>query len=224
MPKLAERELPGTLAKLRAKSPFKIIVYGDSISGGGCPSLMAGVPPYLPPWADLIHQELLASYHGPIIMKNRSLGGETASWGDHNASSLVAPEKPDLCLIGFGMNDRAFKVSTADFMKSMQAIMAAVRKENPNAEFILISSILNNPIQGITQPLWDYRAEMLKLQGPGIAIADMTAVDQALLKKKPYVDMSGNNVNHPNDYLARWYAQVISSLLVPSLESKPNTP
>jgi len=43
----------------------------------------------------------------------------------------------------------------------------------------------------------------------------MTSVHGELLRHKAYQDMTGNNINHPNDYLARWYAQVIGALLIP---------
>ena len=32
---------------------------------------------------------------------------------------------------------------------------------------------------------------------------------QSILEHKRYRDMTGNNVNHPNDFLARVYAQTI---------------
>jgi hypothetical protein len=47
------------------------------------------------------------------------------------------------------------------------------------------------------------------LEGQGVAVADMTSFHQYLLTRKRYFDMSGNNVNHLNDFLARAYAQVI---------------
>jgi len=34
-----------------------------------------------------------------------------------------------------------------------------------------------------------------------------------LLKRKAFKDMSGNNINHPNDFLIRIYAQTILSAL-----------
>jgi len=43
----------------------------------------------------------------------------------------------------------------------------------------------------------------------------MTTLHDKLLEKKTYIDMSGNNVNHPNDYLVRWYAQMVGALLAP---------
>lgn len=37
----------------------------------------------------------------------------------------------------------------------------------------------------------------------------MTSLHASLLEKKPYYHMTGNNINHPNDFLARLYAQSI---------------
>ncbi|MBX2924337.1 MAG: hypothetical protein KF746_19200 [Chitinophagaceae bacterium] len=74
--------------------------------------------------------------------------------------------------------------------------------------------MLANPDAIQSQIQKAYQQPLLELEGPGIAIADMTAVHEELLRHKAYQDMTGNNVNHPNDYLARWYAQVISALLI----------
>ena len=42
----------------------------------------------------------------------------------------------------------------------------------------------------------------------------MTSIHSQLLEKKKYLDMTGNNINHINDYLGRWYAQILSALLI----------
>ena len=47
----------------------------------------------------------------------------------------------------------------------------------------------------------------------GVAVVNMTAMHQSLLSRKRYEDMTGNNVNHPNDYLARVYAQTLFATL-----------
>jgi hypothetical protein len=39
-------------------------------------------------------------------------------------------------------------------------------------------------------------------------------VHAELLLHKRYIDITGNNVNHPNDFLIRWYFQMVSSLLL----------
>ena len=41
----------------------------------------------------------------------------------------------------------------------------------------------------------------------------MTGMHASLLEKKRYADMTGNNVNHPNDYLARVYAPTLFATL-----------
>jgi hypothetical protein len=56
-----------------------------------------------------------------------------------------------------------------------------------------------------------YLAPLLEIasEQEGVVVADMTTMHQDLLKRKAFIDMTGNNVNHTNDYLSRVYAQVI---------------
>ena len=48
----------------------------------------------------------------------------------------------------------------------------------------------------------------------GVALADMTSMWTEMLKYKKDSDLTGNGVNHPNDFGHRVYAQVLSSLLI----------
>ena len=50
--------------------------------------------------------------------------------------------------------------------------------------------------------------------GQGDILVNMTDVHDHLLTRKRFVDMTGNNINHPNDYLIRVYAQVILKTLI----------
>jgi hypothetical protein len=59
-----------------------------------------------------------------------------------------------------------------------------------------------------------YRDELRKLTGPGVALADLTEVWQLLLRHKHDLDLTGNGLNHPNDFGHRLYAQAILSVLV----------
>ena len=47
----------------------------------------------------------------------------------------------------------------------------------------------------------------------GVAIADIQAVQKEIGKRKRYIDITGNWLNHPNDYLARILAQVVIKIL-----------
>jgi hypothetical protein len=60
-----------------------------------------------------------------------------------------------------------------------------------------------------------YRDALAEFVGPGVALADVTQVWDVLLKSKHDLDLTGNGLNHPNDYGHRLYAQTILSLLVP---------
>ena len=41
------------------------------------------------------------------------------------------------------------------------------------------------------------------MEGEGVGVADVQFVQTQLMKKKTYLDLTGNFLNHPNDYLAR---------------------
>jgi hypothetical protein len=96
----------------------------------------------------------------------------------------------------------------------MKIMIDAIKANNPNAEIILISTMVANPESIVDQLQETYKPVLDAFAGEGIVVADITAMHKELLKTKKYQDMSGNNINHPNDYLARWYAQYISGMLI----------
>ena len=53
----------------------------------------------------------------------------------------------------------------------------------------------------------------------GVAVADVTSVHEHLLTRKAFRDMSANNINHPNDYVHRVYAQVVLQTLFGKIET-----
>jgi lysophospholipase L1-like esterase len=204
--------LPRTRQKLAAREPVKIAFIGDSIASPGRGSATVMKPPYGPTWPELFVSTLRERFGGPIVPKNRALGSTVSTWGAANVDCVIAPERPDLVVIAFGMNDQR-KTPPAKFRANLERMIRQTRATNPDAEFILVSSMVSNPIVADEQPLVEFREEMRKLAGNGIAIADVTAVTRHLLKTKPSIDISVNNFNHPNDYLLRWYAQVAAELL-----------
>ena len=61
-----------------------------------------------------------------------------------------------------------------------------------------------------------YQNALKELTDNGIVLADMTALTSDILRFKSFYDITGNGVNHPNDFGHRLYAQVILSMLVDS--------
>ena len=95
-------------------------------------------------------------------------------------------------------------------------MITTARKALPKVEFILVASMLGNRDWTVLKhdvfPL--YRDELADLCRPGVAPSDITSVWEELLKHKQDHDLTGNGVNHPNDFEHRVYAQVLSMLLV----------
>ena len=55
----------------------------------------------------------------------------------------------------------------------------------------------------------------LEKKYPFVAVANLTQIHKDILATgKKYRDMTGNNINHPNDFIARVYAQVVLRTLL----------
>jgi len=207
--------LPGFMGKLRAGKPVTIVAYGMSITRGLNVSGFDGVPPYMPTYMDLFADGLKWQYPGAAIqLYNAGLPGSTVSWGAQYVSSYVNPFQPDLVVIDFGMND-FWRMPPPEFGDSVRSIIRQVRAVRPGAEFLLLANMKFDPDYVLdsdkykkyyTDNLAGYRDELASMEGPGIVMMDMTTLSDAIYKRKKAKDCIVNPL-HPNDYLARWYAQ-----------------
>ncbi len=207
--------LPRTMAKLKAKKPLKIAAFGDSITLGINVSSYRQEAPYMPTWANLFARQLGKVYGSRVTMFNAGLGGMTAQWGKDNARQAVGSLKPDLVTIAFGMND-FWSYGPSDFAENVRGMMAEIRKEAPACEFILISTIKFDPAY-TADPTYvghilGYRDELRKMVGNGVQLLDMTEMSDALYKAKKAKDLETDPM-HPDDFLARWYAQGLVAML-----------
>ncbi|WP_168120281.1 SGNH/GDSL hydrolase family protein [Paenibacillus sp. HB172176] len=223
VPGFAGNRLRNTVEKLRTGRPVTICLYGDSISAGYDSSGILNLPPYLPNWGRMLAGELRRVYRTDVELHNPSVGGKSADWGLANARELVAVHQPDLTILAFGMNDGTGRVPPVDFRQRIEGIMKLIRVEHPLAEFILAAPMLPNPLAMLPKDpsisflgeQRSYRAELERLGTQQDAVMmDMTSVHEELLRHKPYWDMTGNHINHPNDFLSRWYAQTAAGLLI----------
>jgi acyl-CoA thioesterase-1 len=215
-PAFAGASLPKTIAKLKSGAGFNICVTGDSIATGANAS--GNSAPFQPGFVPLMGLGLQKAYGGTVTITNLAAGGTWANGGVQKVPDIIAT-KPDLVIIAFGMNDSNGHWPTK-YAGYVKAIMDGVKAASPDTEFIVVSSILANPE-------WDwspdsqfipYRDALTPLVGPGVAMADMTQLWTDMMKNKRYLDLTGNGINHPNDFGQRLYAKVMMSLLV----DKPN--
>ena len=125
----------------------------------------------------------------------------------------IGKEKPDLVIIAFGMND-VFQRNVALYEANIRALMEAItrRRASRTQEFILVGSMLGNSEWGMPMDQFPiYRDALAKLCGPSVVLADMTSMWEAAFWPKRFYDLTGNGVNHPNDFGHCVYAQ---SLLI----------
>lgn len=221
IPALATANLPKTLVRLSGGQPVRIVLLGNSITAGYNASGFTGAAPSMPAYGELAAENLRAHYGSPITVKNVAVAGKDAAWGLANVHTLVTLEKPDLAVISFGMNDGSANVPADTFLERIKGILADVSAGNPNCEFILVAPMLANPESGFSGAQATYKAKLQTLVGAGVSLVDMTGTHQELLKRKAYRDMTGNNINHPNDFLHRWYAQQLSWRMIPPSTTLP---
>lgn len=152
-----------------------------------------------------------------IKMTNFSVGGKDSYWGVTQAAA-VAAKNPDLVILGFGMNDGSAYTGETAYYNNMLSMITEIRKTNPDCEFLVLSTMLPNAkicykeggpsIYG-NQEKYLPKLQKLAQEEAGVALADITTLHKEYLGVKNYRDMTGNNVNHPNDFLMRLYAQTI---------------
>jgi lysophospholipase L1-like esterase len=210
VPEPAAENLPKTLAKLKAKQKIILGVSGDSISAGGNASKFTKAPPFQPAFPELVANGLESRFGAEVSLKNRAVGGWNSKQGFADSAKL-AEEKPELVIVAYGMNDN---FETPVFILNIKGIMEGIRASNPDVEFILVAGMCGNndwaPIRPEKFPA--YRDALKALRAEGVAVADVTSLWIELMKRKRFLDLTGNGVNHPNDFAHRLYAQTILSL------------
>lgn len=214
--------LPNVKEKLQQGGDFDLLVFGDSISVGGNSSGFVGVSPFMPNYAKLFEMQLESAYGCQVKRFNPSVGGKDIDWGLSEIDRILAvQENVDLAVLAFGMNDGR-KTPDVFADKALQ-LAQKVQAVFPEAEIVLVATMLPNPQAkgfSLNQGLF-YDALIEKCEREGIAVVNMTGMHASLLAKKRYADMTGNNVNHPNDYLARVYAQTLFATLKEEVIQSP---
>ena len=204
----------GNSRKILESGELKLAFFGDSITYGcNMSGLGEGVPPYMPIYPVLVAEGLREKGY-KIDYYNPSIGGKASPWGRDTAAYYFDDFAPDLVVIAFGMNDGTGRIPVGSFIGNIASIIETIRKSNPKAEFILVATTLPNPISKFVGFQSDYEKPLERLADEkNCAFLNMTELHRILMTRKPFHDMTGNNINHPTDFLARLYAQGVLELL-----------
>lgn len=209
----AHGTLPKTQERLAKSEAIRLAISGDSISTGLDASGTTQAVPNQFGYAELVAAQLEHDFVSPIVLTNRSVPGWSVANGVSDLDNLLKAE-PNLIVVAYGMND----VGRRDpkwFSGQLEELIKRIKAYNSECEIILVSPMLGNSDWVHTpRDMFDlYRDEMKKFAGEGIAFADVTSIWSLLNEKKHFLDMTGNGLNHPNDFGHRLYAQAILSCL-----------
>lgn len=214
-------KLPNTAKKLADKEELNVLFYGDSIFSGCDASSMYGREPRMPMMSELVKEQIERKTGASVKMNNLSVGGWTVengltaltgSVGSYNYSNRYGGM--DLMILSFGMNNGS--TSAQSYKESTRKIIEQVRTQSPNVEVVLVSCMVPNPeAVGFYGNQRYFGAALKELaQEENCAVVDFFAVHESILKYKNFISTSGNNINHPNDWLIRVYAQNIVSAII----------
>ena len=169
-------------------------------------------------------EDYVAGDRGTITYVNPSVGGWTSQNGKDSIDTYVTPFVEeygcDLFLIAYGMNDGGTSARTV--ARNMETVFNAVLEKAPACSLMFVSTMVPNPnatngwygLQDKQEPELIKTAAKYVKNGTPCAVACVTSASKAVLEHKEFQDYSGNNINHPNDWFCRVYAQVILQTLI----------
>ncbi len=210
-PELGARRLPQTRKKLLAGGRVRIVAFGDSITAGGDasePSLI-----FWARWAASLRKKYA---HAVIEAVSGATGGDTSADGLQRLQEKVLAQRPDLVLIGFGMNDHnreGYGVPLDALVNNLRRMIDQIRSAS-TAEVILFSAFPPNPN-------WHYGTHNMQAYAEATekvalekqcAYADVYRRWMSLTAHKKPEDLLANNINHPNDYGHWIYFQALEAM------------
>ena len=160
---------------------------------------------------------------GTINYINTAVGGWTAKDGVTYFKTFIKPYIEeygcDLLVVAFAGNDACANHTPQMVANNYRKIITEAYRICPELHFMMVSSMINTPLSTngwYTPSMLEHEAEFLKAARrcnladniPG-SIIGMTSMSVSLLDYKDFVDYTGNNINHPNDFLHRVYAQFL---------------
>ena len=203
-------ELPKTYDKLKAGKVLNMALFGDSISNAANSSWEMGYGGRH--WICEVKDNIERFFNARVNVSNFSRSGYGTEWALNVVDEKFSSPQ-DLVILAFGMNDGASDMTVAEFVENNKQIIKQIKEKNPNTEFVIISPpVPNENCEAVYKEQVNYKNGLRNLVGNGVAMINMTDVFLELVKKKRYCEISGNNLNHPNDFGYKFYIDAVTYL------------
>ena len=165
-----------------------------------------------------VPEDYVAGTRGTINFINSAVGGWNTKDGLNNFDTFVKPYIQeygcDLLVLAYGMNDGGTSVSSV--MNSTKSMVEKAYALSSDLHVAIVSTMVPNNLapgwyknQDKQEAEFIILAEELNAAGIKTAVTQMTSMSLSILDYKAFVDYTGNNINHPNDFFGRVYAQTL---------------
>lgn len=126
----------------------------------------------------------------------------------------------DLFTVAFGGNDG--DKSAKKVRAVTEAIIKKVQDISADTGIVIVLPMLSNPeatngwygTQGTFYEELVRSAQAYQESKTVCSVCPMTEMSRSILERKRFRDCTGNNINHPNDFMARVYAQAMIATVV----------
>ncbi len=216
---IPENRLRRCRQRLAQEKHLQATFIGDSITEGYNATEFLHKPPFQPAYPGLIAREW-EKQGVRFLFHNRAIGG-TESRQAMERKEEWRQDAPDLLVIAYGMNDlNTFQPQT--FLQNLKAVQDDCRQASPRTEYLLVIPMRGNPQWKYTPPETSRLLQNTLLAYGKEAPEDTAVVDlfhfwNYMSQGKRFHDLTGNGVNHPNDYGHRIYAAALLHALAPQL-------
>ena len=202
----------------QAGTTLQIMTLGDSITEGLNASAYFGVPPFRKPYPGLVADMLENACPAKVNLCNQGVDGTTSRYPIEHPE-IWHGKQPHLMIIAYGMNDFSHGDAT-DFLNNLQQILTLVHQNSPDTEFLLVASMSGNPLWKYTPPgsarkFATALQEFVSGLDSSVSFVDQCALWETILSRKGYYDLTGNGVNHPNDFGHNLLAENICRCIIP---------
>ena len=221
--------------KIKTDTSATVMFYGDSITAGCCASSTSfggNENPYLPTWSELVCEWLVKTYQADVTHLNKAKGGWTTYEGlyyfDDDGNDPKRPERVgpyvndiDLLVIAFGANDP--QLLEEEYKGQIKGMVNKYLAARPTGSVLLVSPfVFNQQVSNwfYNQKYFEGYLEEIKAEyaangtSSNISVAKVFSFSSGICNTgKRNRDYLGNNLNHPNDFGVRMYAQVVLKTL-----------